>query len=242
MKCTRKKEVRFDDKDENANCPSPVMKDRSKLYDMKRFKDLHKSASNSRKVMCYQLTFVLCSLLGRHVSTSLADLTLHTSVKLFQWLEWFVPRDFKHSTRTVEETHWFMFYFYNALWHKILIMDKKDRFKFTYTSQYTKDQKHQSEAGIKGEEEEERKLFSGLLPLYCPMPHENTRCMFLYGTRKRISFHSEAFVEELRKTPNCCSIGLDGGHWFYLDQPEKSAKYIKDFLNGIVYKYAKSTL
>lgn len=230
VKCTRKKEVRFGDESARA--------DRSKLYEMKRFKDLHKSANNARKVMCYQLTFVLCTLLGRHVSTSLADLTLHTSVKFFQWLEWFVPRDFTHSTRKVGETHWYMFYFYNALWYKILIMDKKDRFKFTYSSQYTS-----KKEGGEGEDHSSGSAgFSGLLPLYCPMPQEETRTMFLYGKRKRIAFHSEAFCEELRQTPSCCSVGLDGGHWFYLDQHEKTTKYIRDFLNGIVYKYAPNKL
>jgi len=75
-----------------------------------------------------------------------------------------------------------------------------------------------------------------LIPVWMPMPKCDT--LFLYGKRKRFMYHNNCFLKYLKDTPGCAAMGVDGGHWMFLDKPDFCAKVIRDFMDGIVYNYA----
>ena len=206
--------------------------DRTKFYDIKVFKNLSGNAHNRRKIIFYQLMFCLCTFTGKNVSSFIADLMLHNFLRFTYLIDYFVPKTVKAGARPLKEVHWWMCYPYNALWYKLRFMNKKEMKKYTYSSSYTTTVE-ESNARAKADTS-----FSGQLPIYNPLP-PNVRYLFLYGSKKNLTFHSEEYCKELRSRPGCASMPIEGGHYFFLDQPKKVAKIIRDFMQGIVYKYAE---
>lgn len=54
--------------------------------------------------------------------------------------------------------------------------------------------------------------------------------LFLWGKRKRTMFHSEDFVERLRKDPGCLAVELDCGHWLQTEAPAQMLAEMRSFL------------
>ena len=64
------------------------------------------------------------------------------------------------------------------------------------------------------------------------------KTLFLYGTKKNIMFHSEGFLRYLRNAPGCAAMGIEGGHWFFLDKTDQVLKIMWDFMDGVLYSWA----
>ena len=109
---------------------------------------------------------------------------------------------------------------YWALWRRILFA-KKTMLVHTYKSEFTHPKEVQTG-------------FQGLLPVYIPYP-ETIPTLFMYGKRKAFHFHSYGYVDHVKKQPGCAAMGVDGGHWFFLDQPKFSHKVVLDFLKGVLW-------
>ena len=64
---------------------------------------------------------------------------------------------------------------------------------------------------------------------------DHTDILFMYGTEKRSMFHDKRMVEYLNdfssKGGQSCAVQIDGGgHWFFVQQPEKSFQEICKFM------------
>jgi len=70
-------------------------------------------------------------------------------------------------------------------------------------------------------------------------PFPQCRTLFMWGTKKAITFHSKSFLHKLKDTDRCAYAGVEGGHWFFLDQHETTVGLMKDFLlKGHAFKCA----
>jgi len=55
--------------------------------------------------------------------------------------------------------------------------------------------------------------------------------LFMYGEHKRIMFHGAKFLDKIRDSPVCTSLGFpEAGHWIMHVSPEKMANAIEKFL------------
>jgi len=59
----------------------------------------------------------------------------------------------------------------------------------------------------------------------CPM-------LYLYGKRKPVMFHTEPWLDELRKRKDCGVVEFDTGHWIMLKQPERFNQVIGSWLSA----------
>ena len=59
----------------------------------------------------------------------------------------------------------------------------------------------------------------------CPM-------LFVYGRRKPVMFHTEAWLDELRKREQNRVVEFDTGHWIMLQQPERFNQVVGDWLSA----------
>jgi pimeloyl-ACP methyl ester carboxylesterase len=57
----------------------------------------------------------------------------------------------------------------------------------------------------------------------CPM-------LFIYGRRKPVMFHTQAWLDELRKGRGNSVVEFDTGHWIMLQQPERFNQTVVDWL------------
>jgi pimeloyl-ACP methyl ester carboxylesterase len=55
--------------------------------------------------------------------------------------------------------------------------------------------------------------------------------LFCYGRRKPFMFHSDEWVETLRRTPGSAAHGFDAGHWLMRQQPEAFADAVLRWLD-----------
>lgn len=71
-----------------------------------------------------------------------------------------------------------------------------------------------------------RKLLKGKGPFpSCP-------CLFFYGKKKPVNFHSPAFEKELKSRDRCDAIGVDAGHWVQLEVPEEINQRMEAWLQS----------
>jgi pimeloyl-ACP methyl ester carboxylesterase len=57
--------------------------------------------------------------------------------------------------------------------------------------------------------------------------------LFIYGTRKRMRFHTDRFLDELReRTDGSRSVALDCGHFLQAQKPDEVAAELKSFFEG----------
>jgi len=59
----------------------------------------------------------------------------------------------------------------------------------------------------------------------CPM-------LFMYGKRKPVMFHAQAWLDELRMRAENRVIEFDTGHWIMLQQPERFNQVVAGWLSG----------
>jgi cis-3-alkyl-4-acyloxetan-2-one decarboxylase len=59
----------------------------------------------------------------------------------------------------------------------------------------------------------------------CPM-------LFIYGRRKPIMFHTQAWLDELRKRGENGVVEFDTGHWIMLQQPERFNQTVASWLSA----------
>lgn len=204
--------------------------DKSALYQFKSFKG-GKGRLNMAKMMFYQWSFCLFYLLGTKVSYDISNLLLQNFVRVLNWTSFIQKREHKHTSgRSASDIRCFILYPYLAVWSKVFGKDKSLMRNYTYVS------KHMDAAGSDGKRPE---TYSGNLPVFLPLSDE-VKCLFMYGSEKTLTFHTESFLQELKSRPGCASMGVEGGHWFYWDKPDLVAKVVRDFLSGIVYNYADS--
>lgn len=52
---------------------------------------------------------------------------------------------------------------------------------------------------------------------------------FIYGTDKKINYHSQEYIDKLKHMPGCVVSAVEGGHWFYTEKPEQVAKTLSNF-------------
>jgi pimeloyl-ACP methyl ester carboxylesterase len=57
----------------------------------------------------------------------------------------------------------------------------------------------------------------------CPM-------LFVYGKRKPLHFHSEAWADQLARRPSCRVEAFDTGHWPMIEQPGRFHEVLRDWL------------
>jgi len=206
--------------------------DRGRVYKRTGFRGQDDmNTSNKLKVLLYQWIFCLSFFTGKNISGRLGDAMLHNSFKFFAWSEWFAPKSDRRPHRKLQEVHWFHCFPYVAIWSKILCREKGHMKKHTYVSRHT---------GGLAQDGTKPDTYSGLLPAYIPLPLDESKLkvLFMYGKRKNVKFHSEGLKRELHGRPGCASVGVEGGHWFYLEEREFTTKIVRDFFNGIVYNYA----
>ena len=71
-------------------------------------------------------------------------------------------------------------------------------------------------------------LGRALLPAMPSMP-----TLFIYGTRKRMRFHTDRFLDELReRTDGSRSVALDCGHFMQAQKPKEVAAELTSFFEG----------
>ena len=57
--------------------------------------------------------------------------------------------------------------------------------------------------------------------------------LFIYGTRKRMMFHTDRFLAELReRTDGSRSVALDCGHFLQAQKPDEVAAELTSFFEG----------
>lgn len=54
--------------------------------------------------------------------------------------------------------------------------------------------------------------------------------LFLYGRRKPVMFHTQAWLDELRERPENRVMEFDTGHWIMLQQPERFNQVVGNWL------------
>jgi len=194
-------------------------------YGLAKFPDAPRKKDKLQQ-MFYQLYFCMAYTVGSKVGFGVGDAILQA---FFSWAKYvgFLQKTSgeggtKHS-RDAKEIKSFMCYPYWALWRRILFA-KKTMLVHTYKSEFTHPKEVQTG-------------FQGLLPVYIPYP-ETIPTLFMYGKRKAFHFHSYGYVDHVKKQLGCAAMGVDGGHWFFLDQPKFSHKVVLDFLKGVLYPYS----
>ena len=54
--------------------------------------------------------------------------------------------------------------------------------------------------------------------------------LFIYGKRKPIMFHTQAWLDELRKRGENGVVEFDTGHWIMLQQPQRFNQVVAEWL------------
>jgi pimeloyl-ACP methyl ester carboxylesterase len=54
--------------------------------------------------------------------------------------------------------------------------------------------------------------------------------LFIYGKRKPVMFHTQAWLDELRKGRGNSVVEFDTGHWVMLQRPERFNQTVGDWL------------
>jgi pimeloyl-ACP methyl ester carboxylesterase len=57
--------------------------------------------------------------------------------------------------------------------------------------------------------------------------------LFIYGRRKPVMFHTQAWLDELRKRGENRVVEFDAGHWVMLQQPERFNQAVGDWLSNV---------
>jgi len=51
-----------------------------------------------------------------------------------------------------------------------------------------------------------------------------------YGTKKRVMFHDQRFLDRIDATAGCSRYSLPAGHWFMVDEAQVTVKLVQEFL------------
>mmetsp|Transcript_19653 Transcript_19653/g.57145 ORF Transcript_19653/g.57145 Transcript_19653/m.57145 type:complete len:296 (-) Transcript_19653:66-953(-) len=54
--------------------------------------------------------------------------------------------------------------------------------------------------------------------------------LYMYGKKKRASFHTESFLAKIEDTDGCRYVGMDCNHWIMHEKPDEVNKEMKHFL------------
>lgn len=238
-----------------TNLARPAEKGSRHRYKLEKFPELPEGPEPPRtkdklNQLFYQLYFSFAYLFGRKVNYAVGTALLRGFIKCMHLFRFLNTDPKSKAARDLKDVRCWHAYPYWAMWSKILFRPKSYMYTHTYESQYTSSQG-------KAEGKQMRRAhghtdvhslflflsltkvasgYTGLIPVWMPMPKCDT--LFLYGKRKRIMFHNNCFLKYLKDTPGCAAMGVDGGHWMFLDKPDFCAKVIRDFMDGIVYNYA----
>jgi len=61
-------------------------------------------------------------------------------------------------------------------------------------------------------------------------PDPSCPCLFLYGKRKIMKFHSGRWERHLRGREDCQVVALDTGHWVQLEKPQEVNRIMEEWL------------
>lgn len=54
--------------------------------------------------------------------------------------------------------------------------------------------------------------------------------LFMYGLKKNCMFHDDEYLKKIAATDGCSSVGMDAGHWFMIDDANRTVQLVLDFL------------
>jgi len=60
---------------------------------------------------------------------------------------------------------------------------------------------------------------------------KDTPIFFTYGTEKPVMFHSDEWIENMKKTKNCKIVPLKAGHWLMTDKPKELNEALLNWLS-----------
>lgn len=66
-----------------------------------------------------------------------------------------------------------------------------------------------------------------------PLPkpqHPSCPILFMYGKYKNVMFHSDEFIQQIRKSPGSRYVEMDTGHWVASQEPEIAEREIRQFI------------